>query len=75
MLTGDIGRTGRRSPATDRLDEASLALFHPIKFMLASPAEDAAEILRRLGPAVWVEDKYDGIRAQLHRDGREVRLY
>jgi DNA ligase 1 len=24
---------------------------------------------------VWVEDKYDGIRAQLHRDGDDVRLY
>jgi DNA ligase-1 len=43
--------------------------------MLASPAEDAAEIIGRLGPTVWVEDKYDGIRAQLHRSGHEVRLY
>ena len=43
--------------------------------MLASPAEDAAEILTRLGPTVWVEDKYDGIRAQLHRAGTTVRLY
>ena len=24
---------------------------------------------------VWVEDKYDGIRAQLHRHGDDVRLY
>ena len=43
--------------------------------MLASPAEDAAEIISRLGPEVWVEDKYDGIRAQLHKQGRAVRLY
>ena len=43
--------------------------------MLASPAEDAAEIIRRLGPEVWVEDKYDGIRAQLHKRGTDVRLY
>ena len=50
-------------------------MFHPLKFMLASPAEDAAEIIGRLGPTVWVEDKYDGIRAQLHRAGDEVRLY
>ena len=59
----------------DALDTASLALFHPLKFMLASPAEDAAEIISRLGPEVWVEDKYDGIRAQLHKQGRAVRLY
>jgi DNA ligase 1 len=74
MLTGDVGRTAVLA-RDDRLDEARLVLFHPITFMLASPAEDAAEILARLGPTVWVEDKYDGIRAQLHRSGDEVRLY
>jgi DNA ligase-1 len=74
MLTGDIGRMAELA-RDDRLEEASLALFNPIKFMLASPAEDASEIVRRLGVPVWVEDKYDGIRAQLHRHGRDVRLY
>ena len=28
-----------------------------------------------MAPPVWVEDKYDGIRAQLHKQGAEVRLY
>jgi DNA ligase-1 len=74
MLTGDIGRSAELA-RDDRLNEASLALFHPIKFMLASPAEDADEIVARLGSPVWVEDKYDGIRAQLHRSGREAHLY
>src|SRR5262245_11009922 len=74
MLTGDIGRTATLA-REDRLGDAALAVFHPLKFMLASPAEDATEILGRLGPTVWVEDKYDGIRAQLHRAGDEVRLY
>jgi len=74
MLTGDIGRMAELA-RDDRLQDAALALFHPIKFMLASPAEDADEIVKRLGIPVWVEDKYDGIRAQLHREGRDVRLY
>ena len=74
MLTGDVGETASLA-RDDRLREAELALFHPLKFMLASPAEDAAEILTRLGPEVWVEDKYDGIRAQLHRQADAVRLY
>src|SRR5262245_22423312 len=74
MLTGDVGALATLA-RDGRLDDASLAIFHPIKFMLASPAEDAAEILKRLGPEVWVEDKYDGIRAQLHKHGRDVRLY
>ena len=74
MLTGDTGETAVLAKE-DRLDEARVKLLHPIKFMLATPAEDAADIIARLGPTVWVEDKYDGIRAQLHRRGAEVRLY
>jgi DNA ligase-1 len=31
--------------------------------------------MTRLGPVVWVEDKYDGIRAQLHLAGGDARLY
>lgn len=74
MLTGDAGRLAELA-RDDQLADAELALFHPLKFMLASPAEDAHEIIARLGPEVWVEDKYDGIRAQLHKRGPDVRLY
>jgi DNA ligase-1 len=74
MLTGDMGRLAELA-RDDQLADAELALFHPLKFMLASPAEDADEIIGRLGPEVWVEDKYDGIRAQLHKRGTDVRLY
>ncbi len=74
MLTGDLGRTALLA-CGDALEEAELVLFHPIRFMLASPAEDPADILRRLGPEVWLEDKYDGIRAQLHRSGDRVVLF
>ena len=74
MLTGDVGELATLA-RDDRLGAAEMELFRPLKFMLASPAEDANEILARLGPEVWVEDKYDGIRAQLHRQGHTVRLY
>ena len=74
MLTGDLGETAVLA-MEGRLDAARLRMFHPIRFMLASPAEDAGEIVSRLGPTVWVEDKYDGIRAQLHRAESEVRLF
>ena len=74
MLIGDVGLLAALA-RDDRLGSAELAVFHPLKFMLATPAEDAAEIVSRLGPVVWVEDKYDGIRCQLHKRGVEVRLY
>ena len=74
MLTGDLGEAALLA-LDDRLADAHLRLFHPLRFMLASPAEDAAEIVSRLGPEVWTEDKYDGIRVQLHRRVDEVHLF
>jgi DNA ligase-1 len=58
------------------LAEASLRIGRPIRFMLATPVADAAEVMRRVGDEAWIEDKYDGIRAQLHLDGeRGARLF
>ena len=51
-----------------------MRLFHPIGFMLASPAADAAEAFEYFEHAL-VEDKYDGIRAQAHCGGGQVRIF
>jgi len=74
MLTGDLGEAARLA-RTGRLDEAAPRWFVPLRPMLASPVADAAEAVARLGEDVWVEDKYDGIRCQLHRRGADVALY
>ncbi|MBX3028837.1 MAG: ATP-dependent DNA ligase [Chloroflexi bacterium] len=74
MLTGDIGRTALLA-RHDELATATLVPFHPLTSMLASPVADETEALARMTPPVWVEDKYDGIRVQLHKVGDEVRLY
>jgi DNA ligase-1 len=73
MLLGDIGETLRLA-ADGRLGEAKMRLFHPIGFMLASPAESAEDALGYFQNA-WVEDKYDGIRAQAHCSGDTVRFF
>ncbi len=73
MLLGDIGQT-LRFAAAGKLAEARMRLFHPIGFMLASPAESAAEALSYFSEAA-VEDKYDGIRAQAHCSGEDVRIF
>jgi DNA ligase-1 len=73
MLLGDIGDT-LRLVAQGRLSDASMRLFHPIGFILASPAESAEDALSYFQNA-WVEDKYDGIRAQAHCSGDIVRFF
>jgi len=70
MLLGEPGEAARLA-RRGTLDRAALDLGRPIRPMLATPVGDAAEVMRRVGSEAWVEDKYDGIRAQLHlRDGQ-----
>ena len=75
MLTGDIGETAVLARAGE-LAGAALHVGRPVRFMLASPVADSAEVMRRVGDEAWIEDKYDGIRAQLHVAAPgEVRLF
>ncbi|HEY1801023.1 MAG TPA: ATP-dependent DNA ligase, partial [Terriglobales bacterium] len=73
MLLGDIGETLRYA-SEGKLEQARMRLFHPLGFMLASPAESAEDALSYFSNA-WVEDKYDGIRAQAHCSQGEVKLF
>ena len=73
MLLGDIGETLRLA-ARGNLGDARMRLFHPLGFMLASPAESAEEALSYFENA-FVEDKYDGIRAQAHCSANEVKIF
>src|SRR5918999_5731446 len=75
MLTGEIGETAVLA-SQGRLEDASLHVGRPIRFMLATSVADAGEVMRRVGDEAWIEDKYDGIRAQLHLDaGAAPRLF
>lgn len=81
MLTGDIGQVAVLARA-GRLGEARLQLFRPLRFMLADTmyAADEAFAARGAGGAgapevLMVEDKYDGIRCQVHSDGTRIAIY
>jgi DNA ligase-1 len=80
MLTGDIGETALLA-RYQQLEEARLRPLVPVKCMLASPLERDGESDQPLfeqlpfSPPVWLEPKYDGIRAQLHKLGGEVAVF
>jgi DNA ligase 1 len=65
MLVGDIGETAVRA-RRDELQRVLMRLFHPLKFMLATAAADLSDIARTMPAEYFVEDKFDGIRAQAH---------
>jgi DNA ligase-1 len=56
------------------LDRFRLTVGRPVWPMLAHSASSVAEAVDKLG-ACAVEEKLDGIRVQVHRDGETVRLY
>jgi DNA ligase 1 len=74
MLLGDIGETALLA-RHGRLGTAQMRLFHPLKFMLASPIQAPEEIRRSIAGAFLVEDKYDGIRGQIHKSGDRLAIY
>ncbi|HEU5099205.1 MAG TPA: ATP-dependent DNA ligase [Roseiflexaceae bacterium] len=74
MLIGDIGEAAVLA-RHGRLGEARMRLFHPLKFMLASPIQSPEEIRRSIAGAFFIEDKYDGIRGQVHKSGDRLAIY
>jgi DNA ligase-1 len=85
MLLGDIGQTAALA-ARKELWRAELSIFRPVKSMLATPQPSAEAVWDRFvaadtdrNPAsstvAYLEDKFDGIRAQLHRSSERVEIF
>jgi len=75
LVTGDIGETAVRCKRGD-FEASTITLFQPVRLMLASPVETPGEAFDRMGAdTVWTEEKYDGVRCQLHRQGSRVELF
>jgi DNA ligase-1 len=75
MLTGDIGETAVRCKAGE-LTDTRITLFQPIRFMLATAVETPEEAFQRMSTdVVWTEEKYDGVRCQLHSSGGRCELF
>jgi DNA ligase-1 len=74
MMLGDIGETAVLAKRGES-DKIGLVTFRPVKFMLATPADSEDEIFATLTGPFYVEDKYDGIRGQLHVEPGRATLY
>jgi DNA ligase-1 len=71
MLEADLAAAVRRA-FDGTLRDARMRLFHPLGFMLASPVDSPEEAVERFTEKsaetveAFLEDKYDGMRAQVH---------
>ena len=71
MLTGSIAKTAELA-STNRLDQAQFKLFNPIAFMLAAPMQSRSI---KFWDDFIAEEKFDGMRCQLHTHGSKVELF
>ncbi len=79
-VTNDFGVVARTARDQGRNGLASLEMevFRPIKPMLAQQAEDLQTAFTELAApdgTVLLEVKYDGMRAKLHGEGDDYRIY
>ena len=74
MVLGDIGILAREA-AEGGVGRVRVRPFRPVNFMLAEPLSTAAEVADHFGRRVYAEYKYDGVRAQVHKAGGEVKVY
>ncbi|MFG2987938.1 ATP-dependent DNA ligase [Streptomyces sp. NPDC048257] len=76
MLEGSLPRVAAAvlADGAEALRTVTLRVGQPVQPMLAGTAKSVAEALAVLGPCA-VEEKLDGIRVQVHREGDDVRVY
>ena len=69
---GDLAQVARAARSGE-LESIEARLFHPMDFMLAKPLDRLEDIAN---PEEWtIENKYDGIRSQVHFESGHVRIY
>ncbi|MFI2357303.1 ATP-dependent DNA ligase [Streptomyces anulatus] len=76
MLAGSLQDVARvlLAEGPGALGAFRLTVGRPVQPMLAQTAASVGEALDKLGPCA-VEEKLDGIRVQVHRDGDRIRAY
>ncbi len=77
MFLGDLGRTAHlaMTEGVAALAAQGLQLFTPIKPMMAEMADDLEAALGAYADGTALEFKLDGARIQIHRSGREIRIF
>jgi DNA ligase-1 len=76
MVVGNLREVVRVALAdgAEGLARLAVALHRPVQPMLATPADDIAGAMARLGTAA-LEWKIDGARVQVHKAGGTVKVY
>lgn len=77
MLTSDLGETARiaKTEGTAGLLAITIKPMRPVRPMLAQNVSSIQEALKEFGGTADFEMKYDGARLQIHKAGKDVKMY
>jgi len=71
---GEIARTIAHK-GMKGIKKIGVKLGVPIQSMLCQRIKDIEEVEKKMGYPVVVEEKYDGERIQVHKEGNKIKLY
>lgn len=75
-MTNDFEKVAEATrEGVDALRELDMELFRPIKSMLAKKVESMEDGFENVGKPAAIDYKYDGLRAQIHKRGEEVKVF
>ncbi|CAG0993490.1 partial DNA ligase B, partial [Anaerolineae bacterium] len=75
-VCSDLGEVARifKSDGVDALAKIQVQVGNPVRMALAERAKSSEDIVTRLGKCA-IENKYDGFRCQVHKQGDKVRIF
>lgn len=75
-LTNDFTEVARAcKKGVDKLEKLEIEIFRPISSMLAKKVETIEEGFEEVGKPAAIDSKYDGMRAQIHKEEDEVKIF
>ena len=76
-ICSDLGLVARElaEGGPKAIEGFKVTLFKPVRPALAERLPTAEQILERMHGTAAVEQKYDGFRVQVHKDGNTVKLF
>jgi DNA ligase 1 len=76
-LTTDISSVAKvaKTKGNEGLLDLKLSVGNPVKVMLFKKSESVEEGFEVVGKPAAIDYKYDGFRLQIHRSGKEIKLF
>jgi DNA ligase-1 len=75
-LTNDFTEVARAcKKGVEELEKLEIELFRPINSMLAKKVDTIEEGFEEVGEPAAIDYKYDGMRAQIHKKGDDVKVF